>query len=49
MPVKFCAFTKESISLNTAEKSCDETPEIKKDNTKEFFNNRNEQSIVAFT
>ena len=49
MPVKFCAFTKESISLNTAEKSCDETPEIKKDNTKELFNNRNEQSIVAFT
>ena len=48
MPVKNCAFTKDSISLNTAEKSCDETPEIKKDNTKELFNNSNEQYLAAF-
>ena len=48
MPVKFCAFAKESISLNATEKNCDEDPEIKKDNTKELFNNRNEQSTIAF-
>ncbi len=49
MPVKFCDFTKDSISLNTAEKSCEESPEVKKDNGKEFFNNINGQYSIAFT
>ena len=48
LPVNYNAFTKDSISLNAAEKNCEETPEIKKDNTKELFNNGNEQFKVAF-
>ena len=48
MPLKYSVFTKDNISLTAAEKSCDETPEIKKDNTKELFNNSNEQYIVAY-
>jgi hypothetical protein len=49
MPINYSAFNKDSISLNTAEKNCDETSEIKKDNKKEVFNNSNEQFPVAFT
>ena len=48
MPVKYSAFTKASISLNAAEKSCEETSEIKKDNTKELFNSSNQEFIIAF-
>ena len=48
MPVKYNAFTKDSISLNTAEKNAEESPEIKKDNTKELLNNSNEQYIIAY-
>ena len=48
LPVNYNAFTKDSITLNAAEKNCEETPEIKKDNTKELFNNSNEQYIVIY-
>ena len=48
MPVKFCAFTKDSISLNAPEKSCEESSEIKKDNSKELFNSINGQYSIAF-
>ena len=48
MPLEYSVFTKDNISLTAAEKSCDETPEIKKDNTKELFNNNNQQYLVAF-
>lgn len=49
MPVKYSAFTKASISLSAVEKCYDETPEIKIDNTKEFFNTNSELCLVACT
>jgi len=49
MPVNYSAFTKDNISLKTAEKNCDENSEIKKDNKKEVYNNSNEHSTAAFT
>ena len=48
MPVKFCAFTTDSTSLNVTEKSCEESSEIKKDNSKEFFHSINRQYSIAF-
>ena len=49
LPVNVCMAGKsETACKYAAEKSCDETPEIKKDNTKELFNNSNDQYIVAY-